>query len=352
MVPDEPLVHEERPWAGSLVRLTLEPRGLVREEFTSGVPTYRQVIPYGDVWDTYSAQEFPQAQFGALLALTVGGALSLGFFTVSLALAALNGLALGAAWALLLWRARTRTVKVFDYDGYELAEFRGLPGPALGGFVAGLETRMAAHRYPLQIVFESLDLGRCEVPGRWSRWTCAFLYDRVVLSQSGPGKRFGRVYYALSSLEAPIRLAWRVPWILSGIAVTAAASGLVLASEAGRSGMTVPPSWIWGAFGLSLLAGLLAVARASVAVEIASAGRPVRTPRMPWWRRKQRRQVLAWFARLVHLADRLDEITTDDYWDYHRAKLLILREEDFIGDWPYRSALARLNSQEREEPGE
>jgi len=352
VVPENPLVHEEHPWPGSLVRLILDPLGFIREEFTSGVPTHRVVVPYVEIWDTTTAQGFPAVLFVVLLALTLGWTLSLGFLEVSLTLSALNGMALGAAWAIFCWRARLRTVKVFDYDGYELAEVHGLPGTAFDGFIAGLETRVAAHRYPLQILFESLDLGRIEVAGRWSSWTGAFLYDRVALSQSGPGRRFSRSYYALSSLEAPIRLAWRIPWILFGISAATMASGLVLTSEALHSMPSVPWFWIWGALGTSLLSGSLGVARVSAAVEIASVGHPVRTPQISWWRRAQRRQVLAWFARLVHLADRLEEISSEDYWDFHRAKLQILREEGFVGDWPYRSALARLNSQEREEPSE
>jgi hypothetical protein len=59
-----------------------------------------------------------------------------------------------------------------------------------------------------------------------------------------------------------------------------------------------------------------------------------------------------WFSRLTHLADKLAVLDTEDYWDYHRRKLAILREEGFLGDWAYHSAVARLNSQEREDIGE
>ena len=352
MASDKPLVYEERPGADSFVRLVLDPRGLIREEFSSGVPTHREVVPYAEIWDTSSAQAFPSRLAALLSALTLGFVLSLGFMEVSFALSALNGATLGAAWALLLWRAKLRTVKVFDYDGYEIANFHGLPGAGFDGFVAGLETRVAAYRYPLQLLFESLDLGRLEVAGTWTRWTCSFLYDRVVLSRSGPPKRIERAFFALSSLEAPIRLAWRVPWFLFGAAAAMAAAGLALATSTNQGPVGVPPSWIWGTLGVSCLLSALGVALTSVAVEIATAGPPVRLPRMPWWRRARRREALAWFARIVSLADRLEEIPTDDYWDFHRAKLQILREEGFLGDWPYRSALARLNSQEREEPGE
>lgn len=352
MASEHPPVHEERPWPGSLVRLILDPLGLIREEFTSGVPTHRLVIPYAEIWDTTTTQRFPVAPFVVLLALTLGWTASLGFAEIPAALSALNGMALGVAWALFCWRARLRTVRVFDYDGYELAQIHAVPGPPFDGFLAGLETRVAAHRYPLQILFESLDLGRVEVPGRITSWTGAFLYDRVSLSQSGPGRLFSRAYHALSSLEAPIRLAWRIPWSLLGLSAASAVAGLLSASEWVPFGMGALRIWAWGSFGISLLSGALGVARVGVSVEIASVGHPVRTPPMPWWRREQRRRVLAWFARLVHLADRLEEISTEDYWDFHRAKLQILRDEGFIGDWPYRSALARLNSQEREEPGE
>jgi hypothetical protein len=352
VVTDPGGVHEERPSPGSFARFTLDPAGLVREEFTSGVPTHRQVIPYGEVWDTYTTRSFPRLQAGVLAALTLCWLAAVLVLGLAPALTLVNAFVLGFAWALVLWRARVVTLKLFDYEGYELAALHGLPGPGFDAFTAGLRARVAAHRYPLQSVFEAMDLGRCEIKGTFSSWTGVFLYDRVVFESSSIFGRRSRTYHALTALEAPIHLSWRVPWALVGTGVLAAAAGLAVASEALRG--ETPGLWPW-AYGLGLLAVLQLLASAAlvgVAVEVSSGTHPIRTPHMPWWRRKMLREALAWFARLVQLADLLEVVRTDDYWDFHRAKLKILREAGFIEDWPYRSALARLNAQEREELGE
>ena len=349
MPRDASLVHEERPWAGTLVRFTLDGRGLLREEFTSSVPTHRQIIPYGEIWDTYSSQSLPVWQLAILTILTLAWAAGAFLLGPSEALTGLNAAVLGAAWALLVWRARLRTVKVFDYDGYEIAAFHGLDGRSFEDFLGELSLRVTAHRFALQNVFEGLDQGRLAIKGTLSLWTCVFLYDRVVLESRGPLGRSSRMFFSLASLEPPIRLAWRAPWVLIGPALAAGAVSLALAAEAARgSGEALTP-WIWGSASAFFALALGAAALTGAAVEVAAGPQPARTPYLPWWRRAPRREALAWFARLVHLADRLDEIHLDDYWEYHRAKLQVLREEGFIEDWPYRSALARLNSQERED---
>jgi hypothetical protein len=76
------------------------------------------------------------------------------------------------------------------------------------------------------------------------------------------------------------------------------------------------------------------------------------TPALPWWQKAPRQELLKLLARLIHLADSLGELDHENYWEYHRNKLAILKEQGFLEPWPYRSALARLNSQEREDFGE
>lgn len=352
MVTDPKGVHEERPSPGSFARFTLDPRGLVREEFTSGVSTHRQAIPYGDVWDTFSVQEFPRVRVALLAALTILWAGAFATLRVSPLLSLANAAVLGVAWALVVLKARVVTVRLFDYEGYELATLHGLPGPDFEQFMEGLRGLVAAHRYPLQTVLEGLDLGRCEMKGALSRWNGTFLYDRVVFERVGPLGRRERVFHALTALEAPIHLAWRVPWAVGGAFILATTAGLALASEAGRGEM--PGLWTWsaGCAGAAVALLLAFVALFGVAVEVSSGTHPIRTPYVPWWRKATLRESLAWFARLVHLADQLDGLRTDDYWEFHRAKLKALHEGGFIEDWPYRSALARLNAQEREELGE
>ena len=350
MDSEDRLIHEERPWAGTLLRLTLDPKGIRREEFTSGVPTHQQILPYGEIWDTYITQEFPRWQLAVLAGLTLAWGAAAFFLDPSLDLTALNGAVLGAAWSLLLWRARLRTVKVFDYDGYELAVIHGLPGARFDGFVDQLRARAAVHRYPLQSVFETLDLGRCSVRGWLGSWVASFPYDRVVIERQGPLGRHERIYFSLPALEAPIRLAWRVPWAMLTAAFASAAAAVVLATEAQKGGSV--QVWAWWSLGAAVALAASSVLTLGVAVEVAAGTNPLRTPCMPWWKKAQIRETLAWFARIVRLADSLEQVRTEDYWDFHRAKLQILRETGFIDDWPYRSALARLNSQEREELGE
>jgi hypothetical protein len=89
-----------------------------------------------------------------------------------------------------------------------------------------------------------------------------------------------------------------------------------------------------------------------VAVHAQAGDQALLTPSMPWWQKAPRQELLKLFARLICLADRLSELDHEHYWEYHRNKLAVLRELDFLEPWPHRSALARLNSQEREDIGE
>jgi hypothetical protein len=183
-------------------------------------------------------------------------------------------------------------------------------------------------------------------------WLCRFVYDRIVVERR---RWFGwehRVYYSLMALEPPVRLAWRLPraafWGTCLACVAAVA--LALAAEGGQEGAL----WPWaGALAMGgILGGLWSLAGLLVAVVVGAGAQRVWSVYLPWWQRAQRQEILRWFARLIKLADRLSEVDHEDYWEYHRAKLAILNEEGFLEPWPYRSALARLNSQERDEQGE
>ena len=345
------LRHTERPAPGTLVAFTLTDKGLHREEFVSGVRTHSQMVYYGEVWDTYRSQEVPRPLFWRLLAASAAWAASLALRPDPF-LAGVSAALLAAGWLLLAVSARVVTVRAFDYEGYEMAAFHGLPGRAFRSFLEAFDAQVASHRYPLQSVLESLDLGKFEVRSRRASWSCAFLYDRVVLRTRGllGGER--RVYYSLASIQAPLRLSWRVPWAAVAVFAGAALASVALASE---SFFAVEGSLAW------ILAALAAAGAASLAwtivtvgaaVEVPSGSRSFRTPVLPWWRVRERRELLSWFARLIHLADLLADLETEDYWEYHRTKLGMLKDEGFLEEWPYRSALARLNNQEREELGE
>ena len=78
----------------------------------------------------------------------------------------------------------------------------------------------------------------------------------------------------------------------------------------------------------------------------------VESPAFPVWRMREMRRILLWFSRVVNLADRLDDVRSEDYWEYHREKVNVLQQQGFLEEWPYRSALGKINSNEREDLGE
>ncbi|MGA9750279.1 MAG: hypothetical protein WBS54_00665 [Acidobacteriota bacterium] len=337
---------------GTRVCFTLMPEGVVEEEYTSGVQTHSEMVYYDEIWDTYHRQTFPLRTFLVLSAVSVAFAAAALLVALDYATMAVAGGAMTAAWLLLLWRASLLSVWAYGYEGEELFSLHGLPGKDFSSFIAELQRRVEQKRYPLQSVFEALDLGHCEWTGRARRWRCSFVYDRLVLEWKGIAGQARREYYSLMALESPIRLVWRVPWVSLGGAAASGllVLGLLVEGVAGRD----PTLWhaLLALTGANLAFVLFAVARLAIAVQLPVQGTPIRTPFMPWWQRAQLQSILQWFARLVHLADRLEELSTEDYWEFHRSKLGILKEEGFLEDWPYRSALARLNSQEREELGE
>jgi hypothetical protein len=346
------LRHEERPRPGALVQYTLTEKGLMKEEYTSGVRTHSQLIYFGDVWDTYQTRAFPQGLFWRLFAASAAWTVAAYLLVAHPVPLAFAGAALCLGWVLLAWRSRIATVRAFDYEGYELACFHGTPGAAFKSFLEAFERRLEASRYPLQSVFESLDLGSCEWRGLGRRWRCTFAYDRLIFRVRGILGHESRRYFSLSSVAAPIRLAWRVPWV--GLTLCMVSGGLALALAADARGGS--EALLWKAAQALVLLSLLSAAWSAlalgVAVELPVGSQFARSPVLPWWQVSRRQEILRWFARLVRLADLLEEIDTDDYWAYHRAKLGLLREEGFLDSWPYRSAMARLNSQEREEMGD
>lgn len=350
MASEEVPRHEERPRPGTLVQFALTQRGLVKEEFTSGVKTHSLVVHYSDVWDVYRTQAFPLGLFWRLLAMSAAWAGAAAFLSAGHLLLALSGAAVAAGWALFILRTRMLTLQAFDYDGYELAAFHGLPRPAFTSFLAAFESRVASGRYPLQSVFESLDLGHCSWQGPGRRWRSTFLYDRVSFHTRGPLGHESRVYYSLASIEAPIRLVWRVPWLALTGSVVGMIAALTLGQDAGPGGAIA--RWIWATVAGSLLLALWSLISFGVRVEAPVGSQAVSSPLLPWWQTRQRQEILRWFARIVRLADLLADLETEDYWEYHRNKLGVLRDEGFLEDWPYRSALSRLNALEREETGE
>jgi hypothetical protein len=160
------------------------------------------------------------------------------------------------------------------------------------------------------------------------------------------------VYYALMGLEPPLRLAWRVPWAALGAAVALGAFASAISWEAAGGADT--SLWRWAGFLWAALAADAAFCALSLAVsvQVQVGAQSIRSPAIPWWQKRQRQEILKWFSRLTRLADKVSVLDTEEYWEYHRGKLAILREEGFLGDWSYHSAVARLNSQEREDIGE
>lgn len=349
---DAPVRHEERPHPGTRVVYTLTREGLAIEEFTSGVKTHEDIVYYDEVWDTYRTHDFPGRALWLLTGLSLAWAALPALLPAGWLAWSFSGGLLLAAWLFFLVRVRVLNVQLFNYDGNELASFRGLSGAPFRSFLEALDGRLASGRYPLQSVFEGLDLGCCEWKGLGRSWQCRFVYDRIVVERR---KWFGwehRVYYSLMALEPPVRLAWRLPRAVLWGTCFAFVAALALALEAagGKEGALWP--WAGALAVVGSLGTLWMLVGLSVAVAAGAGGQRVRSVYVPWWQKKQRQEILRWFARLIRLADRLSELDHEDYWEYHRNKLALLNEEGFLEAWPYRSALARLNSQEREELGD
>jgi hypothetical protein len=343
--------HEQGGPPGFWTVFSLLEQGMLKEDFASGIKVHSDLVYYDEIWDHFAQAPLPlrnglllgAATAGALLTPLVLGAPWPPFVPVWLVLA--------AAWFLFWAGLRRRTVRLYDFQGLELAELRGVKGAAMDRFLKELWAAVTRARFPLQATLETIDLGDCSVRAGGVAWRSLFLYDRVIFERRGPGGFGHREFFALTALRAPVGIRWRIPWIpvATGAAcfLCAAPASWLARAAAGAGGV-----WLLGFSTAGLLSALLAAALLRVSVTVETGAEPVETPGIPWWDQRRRRTALAWLARLVKLADRVEPLDAEDYWEYHRAKLGLLKEEGFLEEWPYRSALARLNTQEREETGE
>ncbi len=343
--------HEQSGPPGFWTVFSLLEEGVQKEDFASGIKVHSDLIYYDEIWDHFARAPFPLRNgllLGAATAVSLVTPLALGGPWLPFAPV---WFVLGAAWFLFWVGLRRRTVRLFDFQGLELAELRGVKGATMDRFLEELWKAVAKARFPLQGTLEALDLGECEIRSVGSLWRSVFLYDRVVFVKEGPAGFGRRDFYALTALRAPVGIRWRIPWIL----VSAGALCFLCAAPAGWLARAADGSggvWLLGLSTAGLVASLLAAALLRVSATVETGAEPVETPGIPWWDQRRRREALAWLARLVKLADRVEPLDAEDYWEYHRAKLGLLKEEGFLEEWPYRSALARLNTQEREEMGE
>lgn len=343
--------HEQAGPPGAWTVFSLTPDGLLKEDFATGLKVHTDLIYYDEIWDHNAFSPFPLWRTLALAAVTA-------------ACAVLPALGVGPAaafvlpWALLLlawvffWAGlRRKWVHLFDFQGQELAVLHGVRGGSLDRFLEELRERVARARYPLQATLEGLDLGRLVLRARGKTFQASFLYDRVLFEETGPLGYGRREFYALTALRAPITLAWKIPWpaLLPG-ALAALLAVPAASAELEARGSLGP--WAWGFLGASILLLGLSALLLSVSVTVDTGADPFRSPALSWWARRDRQRLLAFLSSVVRAADRVDLLDMEDYWEYHRAKLAVLKEEGFLEDWPYRSALVRLSSQEREEMGE
>lgn len=338
--------HRQSPHLFTRIDYSLKPEGLLEEEYTSDVLTHSKVLPYEDVWEGYFDRRIPW-RWWVPPALLGAAAAAFGLFGYPLAAAALApGALVVLALALTFgWRA---LFTAFDYEGHWVVTFEGPAGREFGLFLEAYQERIQARRYPLQKHLEGLPLGEVSVSGPLVRWSCSFRYDRIVVERRGRWKWLHRRYHSLSVLHAPVRLVWKPSWPALGLLASAAGA---FALSAVRGWSFAGGTWLWPALGLA--AGfVLPLAAGRVAVSAPAGEGSVESPAFPIWRLRELRKILLWFSRLANLADRLEELRSDDYWEYHREKVNILQQQGFLEDWPYRSTLGRINSNEREEMGE
>jgi len=352
-VENEVLIrHEEQVHPGSWVAYSLSPKGLLQEEFTSGVKTHSELIFYDEIWDSCSVRDLPKGRLGLLAAVTVLGAAAA--FVPPIAWYTLLPVwfVCLAAWSLLFMALKVVPVALYDYEGRELATLHGDSGAKFLSFLDELTSRVKKARYPLQRVFEGLDLGGCNLRVGLKTWNSALLYDRVVFETTSRWGFSNREFFALTSLRAPLRLIWKIPKTLLAAAVAASFS---IAPAFSFAAASTGSDWVallpWSLVGFAAACWFVVLWETGAAVSVSTMKDSVASLLLPWWRVESRREVLRWFAAVVELADRVDAVRTEDYWEYHRIKLKLLKEAGFLDDWPYRSALARLNIHERTELG-
>lgn len=343
--------HEQAGPPGAWTVFSLTPDGLLREDFASGLKVHGDLIYYDEIWDHNAFSSFPLARAVALGAVTAAAILLPLLGMGPLASYLLPWALLAVAWVFFWAGLRRKSVHLFDFQGQELAVLHGVRGGSLDRFLKALSERVSRSRYPLQATLEGLDLSRLSLRTRGRTFRAVFLYDRVLFEETGPLGYGRREFYALTALRAPISLAWRVPWLTLCPGLLAALLVAPVASVGLESQGSAGP-WAWWLLGAALLLLLLSALLLNVSVTVDTGAAPFRTPPLSWWNRRDCQRILAFLAAVVKAADRVDLLDMEDYWEYHRAKLALLKEEGFLEDWPYRSALVRLSSQEREEMGE
>lgn len=335
-------VHRQAPHLFTHIDYTLNPEGLLEEEYTSEVLTHTKVLPYEDVWDGHFDRDIPLRAWipAGVLGLAAALALLAGYPLWAAACAA-AGVGAAASALALGWRC---IYTAHDFEGHWVVTFEGRAGEPFQKFLGAYRDHVQARRFPLQKHLEGLPLGDMEVAGPTARWACRFRYDRIVVESSGPWRRRRDRYYSLSLLRAPVRLVWKPSWG-SVAAIALAAGGWGLLAWKGPATLAAP----WVMAGAGLLAGLgLSLALGRMAVSAPAGDGAVESPALAFFRRDELRRLLLWFSRLANLSDRIEELRSEDYWEYHREKVNILREQGFLEEWPYRSALGKINSQERE----
>ncbi|MEJ2368874.1 MAG: hypothetical protein P8Z49_11140 [Acidobacteriota bacterium] len=343
LTEDSPLTHVERPHFGTRVVYSLKPGGLLKEEFTSGVLTQSETIPYGAVWDAYKIRPVDRRLFAAAAAAAL---LLLPFSLLGSASAAL---------AMLWFYFSAREVwTVFDYDGRWLVTCKGPPSASFRAFLEAFSAKAAQKRHPVQQTFESLDLEDFSWTSVLTRWDCICRYDRIILKKTGAFGKSRRYFYSLPALRPPIRLVWRhkIAAAAGGLAAWAAGTGALwfLGRPQGQAAFLRSGWWLIASpLVPAVLTGALIL---RLAVHFQVDDQSVLTPSLPWWQISKRRRLLAWLSRMVDLGQRIDDLDWDHYWDYHRRKLFLLKEEGLLDEWPYHSAMTRLNANEREELGD
>jgi hypothetical protein len=335
-------VHRQFPHLFTHIDYSLTPEGILEEEVTSQVLTHSKVLPYGEVWDGYFDRTIPWGWWFFPCIMGIAAAcLLLSGLSVWGAACAVGAFAASAGILAFGWRC---TYTAFDYEGHWVVTFEDRARDSFQRFLDAFQEKVQGQRFSLQKHLEGLPLGEVDVKGRWGRWSCRFRYDRITVERSGPWKKKRERYYSLAMLHAPVRLVWKPSWAgLGALVAVGIGCGLIAWRVPAFQGYI----WLW--CGAGMVAGsALPFALGRVAVSAPAGDGSLESPAFPFFRREELRRILLWFSRLANLSDSLEELHSEDYWEYHREKVTILRELGFLEEWPFRSALGKINSQARE----
>ncbi len=338
--------HLEVRHLGTRLSYTLAPEGVLEEEFTAGLRTHSRLISYGQVWDLYWTRKIPSWLWAVPGALLVSGVFSLHWMDVWVSVLLFLGAAIFAGAILRVgWRL---VFTAFDYEGHWLLTLKGSARRDFEEFLESFLERVETNRYPLQRFLENLPLGEEIVRATFGTWTCNLRYDRVLIKQSGPWKYGKCVYYSLNALRPPVRMAMSLPW--GGVTLWAVSGLLFLATGrlAGPEAAGALKPWLWLGMGLGLLWTVLGL---GIAVRLPTGEGTVDSPAFYPFQRTALQNVLRRFSRIANLSEYIETIRYEDYWDFHRSKLTALHDHDFLDEWPYRSALSKINAHERREQG-